>query len=168
MHFFLFVPVTLSSFKNYRNWVPIQHFLWIPRCIFGRHICSFLTILSFPFSFGSVSTKIPIYLPSSHAGCDIGQGTPTSSSHFSPLLTSCLFSVLWLLNFVFMTSRKSHPLLHHPFPVSFSPMIPCTALSFSRFEWLVFLLSDWLVLRDWREKWLLFKQKAEKAFLFCV
>lgn len=61
-----------------------------------------------------------------------------------------------------MTS--SNQILCHLFPVRFSPMVPCNALTFSRFEWPLFLLRDWLVLRNWTEKSLLFKQNADKYF----
>lgn len=111
-----------------------------------------------------ILNKIPIYLPYSNAGYDIEQWTPTSSSHFSPLSDSS--SVLCFLapKLHLHDLNQSSPLLHRPFPVSFSSMAPCTALPFSRFEWPLFLLSDWVVLRNWTEKWLLFKQKAENPF----
>lgn len=71
MYSFHFVPSSLTSSKNYGNWVSLHHFLWISRCIFGRYICSFLIIFSFPFSSGTVSTKVQytqqdLHLPTFH------------------------------------------------------------------------------------------------------
>lgn len=112
-----------------------------------------------------VLKKIPIYVPFSNAGCDIGQWTPDSGSHFSPPSDSS--SVLCFLAPKLHDLKQSHRLLYHPFPVSFSPMVPYIALPFSRFDRPVFLLSKWVVLRNWTEKWPL-QTECRKIFLLCV
>lgn len=79
----------------------------------------------------NILNKISIYLPSINAGYDIGQWTPTSGSHFSPLSDSS--SVLCFLapKLPLHDVKKSHPLLHCPFLVRFSPIWPHVLLCHS-------------------------------------